>query len=132
MKDNSNTVAVKSRRISRRRRILLGAFMVLMLWALLDVCVYICLTRVRRKFHIFRMPALPSNKRVERFAQEYFHPKWGWDIADEDKGRFGNRKSREYQNKQMYKIKVFGDSFAYGDDVKSDETWENFIEESTG
>ncbi len=132
MKGNSNTVAVKSRCISRPRKILFSLFIVLIVWAVFDVCLYAFLARLGRKYHIFQIPVLPDSERIEYFAREHFHPKWGWDIKGADKGHFGNRKSREYQNKQMYKIKVFGDSFAYCEDVNSDETWEHFVEENSG
>jgi len=130
--DNSDAVCIKSPRIGRFRRLLFVLFIFLIIWVLFDLCVYICLTRIRRKFHIFRMPVPAGSKQIEHFADNYFHPKWGWDIAEEDKGRFGNRQSREYKDKQRYKIKVFGDSFAYGGNVTSDETWEHFLEERTG
>jgi len=78
------------------------------------------------------MPALPSSKQIEHFVQKHFHQTWGWDIDEEEKGPLGNRKGHLYQGKQIYKIKVFGDSFAYCDQVKDNETWEYLVEENTG
>ena len=53
-------------------------------------------------------------------------------IPKEEQGNLGNRKSREYETKPVYKMKVFGDSFAYGSEVGDHETFEYFIEEKTG
>ncbi len=128
MKDNSK----KSSGISSQKKILFSLFTFFILWLIIDISLYAFLKRVQKNHNLFYGFVIPNNKQIEGYAKKYFHPQWGWDIIEEEKGQFGNRKSRNYINKEEYKIKTFGDSFTYGDGVEDYETWEYFVEEETG
>jgi hypothetical protein len=113
---------------------LFSMIMALVLWLVTDTVMYVALRSIgESKSVFFRIRPATSDEQIARWYQESpFHARWGFDISDKMKGQFGNRKGREYGKKDLYKIKVFGDSFAFGAGMNDRETFESLIEERTG
>src|SRR5262249_40843696 len=93
---------------------------------------YFTLSYVGSKRNLFYTPDIPSERLLEDYYEKYFHPRWGWDIDREKKGLLGNRKGHFYEKQTTYDLKIFGDSFSYGDDVEDNQTFEYYVEEKTG
>jgi hypothetical protein len=119
---------------SRGKVMIFSIIMFLVLWFLTDTAMYVALWFIgESKSVFFRIRPATSDEQITRWYKELpFHARWGFDIADDTKGQFGNRKGREYAKKDLYKIKVFGDSFAFGAWMNDRETFEALIEEQTG
>lgn len=122
----------KKTSLSKKKKITFSFIMIFFLWLFFDAALYIFLGALQKKHNIFFEFKVPEKHQVEGFAEKYYHPRWGWDIFKEMRGQFGNRKGRNYEIKEVYTIKTFGDSFTYADGVKDNETWQYFIEEWTG
>jgi hypothetical protein len=122
------------RRLSFRTRLLFSLFLLLILWVVFDTLAYGAfwyLSKTRNMFIDVR-PALTDAQIARWYEYGPFHARWGWDITEQDRGQFGNRKGRQYPAKEQYTMKVFGDSFAYAAGMKDSETFEYLIEEKTG
>ena len=119
--------------LSRRRKLLFILISLFFLWLFLDTFAYILLRRVATglTYQIFHGVITPTDEELAIFYRSRFHPQWGWNLPRSSQGPLGNRKSREYEKKAEYKIKVFGDSFTKGDGGIH-ETFQYFVEEKTG
>lgn len=117
--------------LSRSKKLIFVSIVILVLFLILDTGLYVYLNKLQDKRNIFCQISIPTNEQLTRFYQEYFHANWGWDISENKRGTLGSRKSRNYESKKSYKIKTFGDSFTYGDDVNDDETFQSLIEKTT-
>ena len=113
--------------MSRSRKLLFNLILIFILWLLLDTFTYVSLKKIQQKYFVFYQFTIPTEEQIEVFYKRGFQPRWGWDIPKEKQGNLGNRKSREYETKPVYKMKVFGDSFAYGSEVGDHETFELYI-----
>lgn len=114
-----------------RKKILFTCTILVVFWALLDVVGYFALQRMGGAHHLFYDPPVPSDRDLEAFYREIFHPRWGWDIASKYRGPLGNRKSHDHGADESFKIKFFGDSFTFGG-VHADDTISYYFEERTG
>ena len=124
--------------LSRRKQLSFSLILVFCLWLFLDIAVYVVLKKVSQdsNYQVFHRIETPTSEYLDKFHSEdlwpQFHPQWGWDGLKQRQGSLGNRRSRDYEQKEEYKIKAFGDSFTFGADVKNNETFEYIIEEKTG
>ena len=100
-------------------------------WIVIDLCAFVYLRMKEQRTSQYFELKLPPDDLLERYCAKSFHPRWGWDIMVEKRAPLGNRKSHPHKTKSEYTIKVFGDSFAYGNRVEDNETFEYFIEEQT-
>lgn len=119
---------------SSGKTVLFSIIVFLILWLVTDSMVYVALWSIgESKSVFFRIRPATSDEQIVRWYKELpFHARWGFDIADDTKGQFGNRKGREYAKKDLYQVKVFGDSFAFGAWMNDRETFEALLEEQTG
>lgn len=117
-------------KMSRGKKLLFSLITIFILWLFFDTAAYILIQKLQNIYSIFYGFQPATDEYLEAY-KKHFHPRWGWDIPKNRQGQLGNRKSREYEKKDEYTMKVFGDSFAYstGDD---NETFESMIEEKTG
>lgn len=121
-------------KLSRRQRVFFTLLTLVIVWLILDTFAYVALRYLGEAKNVFfTIRPATSDEQISRWYKHLpFHPRWGWDISEDQQGQFGNRKGREYERKDRYQIKVFGDSFAYGAGMKESETFEYLIEEKTG
>ena len=100
----------------------------------MDLAAYAALRYLgETKSVFFRIRPATSDEQIARWYQgSPFHVRWGFDISEKWKGQFGNRKGAEYSAKDVFQLKVFGDSFAFGAGMNDLETFEALIEEQTG
>jgi len=122
----------KASNISIKKKILFSLITFVVLFLIADTSLYVFLKIIQKKHNIFFEFIVPDKTQIEGYAKKYYHPKWGWDTFEENRGQFGNRKGRMYVKKEEYTIKTFGDSYTYADGVEDFETWEYYIEEKTG
>ena len=99
---------------------------------IVDLCGYAYLRMKEQETSELFEIKLPTDDLLSGYCTKSFHPRWGWDIMIDKRAHLGNRKSNETRTKSEYTMKVFGDSFAYGNRVEDNETFEYFIEEKTG
>lgn len=120
--------------LTHRKKVLFTLLTLFVVWLISDTIAYVTLRYLRETKNVFiTIRPATSDEQVWRwYERSPFHARWGWDIPEDRKGKFGNRKGREYGIRYRYAIKVFGDSFAYGAGVKDSETFEYLIEEKTG
>ena len=115
-------------KLSKRKKVLFWCLMLFFVWLVLDGFAYVLVDR----FYVFNGFKKPTGEEIAKFHEELFHPRWGWDLQPKDnRGPLGNRIGREYEPKEAYMIKTFGDSFTQGA-VENDETFQYLIEEETG
>jgi hypothetical protein len=122
-----------SARLGYKKRLVFTLALLFLVWLVCDTAGYFLLRWVGSQYRIFwDDAALPSRAHIEAFAEQSYHPRLGWDIPHRKKGPLGGRASRPYQKDSIMKIKAFGDSFTFCEDVEDDQTWTHAIEEKTG
>jgi len=121
----------EANKISKDKNFFFVLIMIFIPLLVADSCLYITLKYIGKNRNLFYEPLLPTDQQLDRFYEKHFHSKWGWDIAKNNKGALGNRISHDYGETDKYKIKIFGDSFTYGDGVENDETFQYIVEEKT-
>ena len=100
--------------------------------AVMDTALYFTLHQLNKSRNIFYASRTITPAQLQSFLDERFHPVLGWNIAHSEKNSLGARGPREYPEKERYKIKIFGDSFSYGAEVTSEQTFEAVIERERG
>ncbi len=118
--------------LSTGRKLAFTVILVALLWLLFDSLLYAALHHIGATRNLFHAPEIPSQEMLETYASRFYHPRWGWDIPKEQQTPLGSRKGRDYPPAQRYDLKIFGDSFTFGDDVGDDETFEYQYERITG
>lgn len=105
-------------------------FALILVWLCCDAVLFLYLQRLQSYRNIFYGIKIPGSASIEHLKKT-FHSRWGWDIKESEKGMLGCRKSRDYPEKALYKMKAFGDSYTFCV-TGGNETWEYFIEDKTG
>jgi hypothetical protein len=102
-------------KLSRRKRVFFTLFTFLIVCLIMDTFTYVALRHLGETKHVFfTIRPATSDEQISRwYKYRSFHGRWGYDISEDRQGQFGNRMGREYEHKDQYQIKVFGDSFAY-------------------
>jgi hypothetical protein len=114
------------------RRTFFPVILVLLIFLVCDTILYVGLSYIESRKHIFYRSTTISKEDLARFLDTRFDPVLGWDIHVDERTNLGTRGSRDYPEKPRYKLKAFGDSFVYGAEVTESETFCAFIEERTG
>lgn len=122
------------KKLSRRKKAFFTILTFLIVWLILDTFAYVTLRSLGETKNIFfSIHPATSDEQISRwYKRTPFNQGWGWDVAEDLKGQFGNRKGREYGFKDRYQIKVFGDSFAFAAGMSDSETFEYLVEKKTG
>jgi hypothetical protein len=114
------------------RRTLFPVILILLIFLICDTILYVGLSYVESRKHIFYRSTTISSKDLERFLDTRFDPLLGWDIHVDERSNLGTRGSRDYPERPKYRLKAFGDSFVYGAEVTEDETLCALMEDRTG
>ena len=96
-----------------RKKILFGCTLLVVFWVFVDVVGYFALQRLGGAHHLFSDPPVPSDRDLETFYREIFHPRWGWDIAPKHRGPLGDRKFHDHGAEESFKVKFFANNFSY-------------------
>ena len=84
----------------------------ILVWLTCDTVIYFYLQHLQAYRNIFYGVQIPDNSSMEHLKKT-FHPDWGWDIKDSEKGVLGSRNAHWYSDKPIYKLKTFGDSYTF-------------------
>ncbi len=97
-----------------------------------DGILYLGLRRLDSSRIFYDRSNAVSAHRLEFFAAHSYDAELGWDLERGAKNRLGGRRGARDPDLGRYQAKAFGDSFTFGSDVDSDETWPAFVERQTG
>jgi len=132
MKNYPDADAKQYAEIGKGEKVFFTVVILFILWLIGDICLYLFLHNFQKKLTLFYRFEVPTDEKLEGFYKKYFHPRWGWDISKDKQDKLGDRKSHDYDAKEQYTIKCFGDSFTYGYGVEDNETFSYVVEEKTG
>ncbi len=96
-----------------------------------DSTFFILLWFLNKNQNLFFQSRSVSAKQLQSFLNTRFDPVLGWDINYVDRNNLGTRGKKDYPEKENYKIKMFGDSFTFGNGVRPSETISSYVEEQT-
>ena len=106
--------------------LLIGFFIII-----IDTFLYFSLYYIGTKKKIFYANTLITNEKIEGWLENNYHPILGWDLAINLRNNFGARRSKDYPQKSLYKMKIVGDSFTMGAEVSTKQTFASVIEQKT-
>ncbi len=118
--------------LSRRKKIVFSLILVMFILLCVDSALFVFLQKLRDGHNIFHDQIAINDRVIDEFYETYFHPTLGWDIPKVEQGSTGQRRSPNYQEREWYEIKTFGDSFVYGFQLSEQETFQYFVEAQTG
>ncbi len=98
---------------------------------IIDSVTYLALFTLGKKKNIFYEHTNIDQAKIKTWLDESFNPILGWTLPLKNKNNLGTRRNTDYPNKEIYKIKTFGNSFTMGAEVSPEETFQAYIEQKT-
>ncbi len=114
---------------NKRSAFYITTFVIFLL--LIDTALYASLFLINKKRNLFYDRTNVSEKRIEFWLSNSFDSQLGWNLPANEQNNLGARRIENYSAKPKYKMKMFGESFVYGSDVKLEETIAALIEKET-
>ncbi len=109
-----------------RRKTVLRLIILVVVLAILDTVTYFALAAIQKKRNLFYDKSRTlTRERIDFWLDNSYHPQLGWDVPKSERNRLGARRtsdSTDVPERDTYKLKMFGDSFTYGEEVQGDET----------
>ena len=116
----------------KNKRISFFVIIFLLFFVFVDTSLYGFFFLLNKKRNLFYDRTDVSVKRIDYWLSNSFDAELGWNLPKNEQNNLGARRIQDYPLKDKYKIKIFGDSFVYGSEVKIEDTFAAQVESMTG